>query len=289
MPVRATFDLSLLRNGTFDPTTRVVGNRIERATLTPYGPGAIALTADDEVRIESTHGPGGDWLARNASALAARDVAAQPIDPLHDAVRQAQRDVGILHLPRSNSPWHELLPAILGQRITGMQAHAQWSKLCRTFGERAPGPFELYLPPSPERLAHVTSWEFHRMGIERQRARTLLVAARHHRHIERTVDLSGEDARNALMQLPGIGVWTAAVTVGVSHGDRDALPVGDFHVKNTVAWALTGRARGTDEEMIVTLEPYRPHRWVVVRMLERCGLSAPKFAPRRPLLPIERM
>jgi len=60
-------------------------------------------------------------------------------------------------------------------------------------------------------------------------------------------------------------------------------------VKNTVAWALTGRARGTDEEMIATLEPYRPHRWAVVRMLEKSGISAPKFAPRRPLLPIERM
>jgi hypothetical protein len=41
--------------------------------------------------------------------------------------------------------------------------------------------------------------------------------------------------------------------------------------------------------MIATLEPYRPHRWVVVRMLEKSGVSAPKFAPRRPLLPIERM
>lgn len=127
------------------------------------------------------------------------------------------------------------------------------------------------------------------MGIERQRARTLLVAARHHRHIERTGELNGEDARTALMQLPGIGVWTAAVTVGASHGDRDALPIGDFHVKNTVAWALTGRPRGTDEEMIVTLEPYRPHRWIVVRMLEKCGFAAPKFAPKRPLLRIERM
>ncbi len=289
MPTRVTYDVTALRNGRNDPTTRIVGNRIERATITPDGPGTIAIIVDDEVRVESAHGPGADWLVAHAAHLAARHEEPEAISPLHDAVRKAQREIGVLHLPRSNTPWHEVLPAILGQRITGMQAYAQWAALCRTFGERAPGPFDLYLPPAPDRLAHVTSWEFHRLGIERQRARTLLIAARHHRHIERTVELSGQDARTTIMQLPGIGVWTAAVTTGVSHGDRDALPVGDFHVKNTVAWALTGRARGTDEELIVTLEPYRPHRWVVVRMLEKCGFAAPKFAPKRPLLRIERM
>jgi hypothetical protein len=65
--------------------------------------------------------------------------------------------------------------------------------------------------------------------------------------------------------------------------------VGDFHVKNTVAWALTGRARGTDEEMVATLAVYTGQRWRVVRMLERCGFTAPRFAPRRRLLDIARL
>jgi 3-methyladenine DNA glycosylase/8-oxoguanine DNA glycosylase len=91
------------------------------------------------------------------------------------------------------------------------------------------------------------------------------------------------------MQLPGIGVWTAAVAVGVSHGDADALPIGDFHVKNTVAWALTGSPRGTDDDMLVTLAPYEGHRWQVVRLLEKQGLGAPKFAPKRRVLDISRL
>ncbi|MFM8014903.1 MAG: DNA-3-methyladenine glycosylase 2 family protein, partial [Actinomycetota bacterium] len=87
-------------------------------------------------------------------------------------------------------------------------------------------------------------------------------------------------------RLPGIGVWTAAVTVGVSHGDPDALPVGDFHVKNTVAWALTGIARGTDEEMLATLAPSAGQRWRVVRMLEKSGCGAPRRGPKRRLLDV---
>ena len=91
------------------------------------------------------------------------------------------------------------------------------------------------------------------------------------------------------MRLPGIGVWTAAVTIGVSHGDPDALPVGDFHVKNTVAWALNGQARGSDDEMLRTLEPYAGQRWQVVRTLELAGLGAPRFGARRPILDVARL
>ena len=122
MAQRITYDLTVLRNGRNDPTTRIVGNRIERATITPDGPGSIAIIVDDEVQVESAHGPGAEWLTANAHHFAARHDTPEPIEPLHDAVRLAQREVGVLHLPRSNTPWHEVLPAILGQRITGMQA-----------------------------------------------------------------------------------------------------------------------------------------------------------------------
>lgn len=299
--MRYSYDLTLLRNGLHDPTTRVVTSIhrgspaacVERATLTPFGPGSIRIHIDHEGRLSSTAwGTGADWLQSRVNRLTGRHSIADghaDFTPRHPAVEQALRQLGFLSLPASDSPYHELLPAILGQRITAAQALQQWSALCRTYGEPAPGPLGLYLPPTPQRLSAITSWEFHRLGIEEQRARTLHTAARYASYINRTRDLEGLPARDALMRLPGVGVWTAAVTIGVSHGDPDALPVGDFHVKNTVAWALTGRARGTDEEMVATLAVYTGQRWRVVRMLERCGFTAPRFAPRRRLLDIARL
>ena len=73
-----------------------------------------------------------------------------------------------------------------------------------------------------------------------------------------------------------------AETVAVSHGDADAVSVGDYHLKNVVAWHLAGRPRGTDEEMVALLEPFRPHRGRVIRLLETLG-GAPAFGPRQPL------
>jgi 3-methyladenine DNA glycosylase/8-oxoguanine DNA glycosylase len=68
----------------------------------------------------------------------------------------------------------------------------------------------------------------------------------------------------------------------VSHGDSDAVSVGDYHLKNIVAWHLAGRPRGTDEEMLALLEPFRPHRGRVIRLLETVG-HAPVFGARMPL------
>ena len=297
-----TYDLTLVRNGAYDPTTRVrlgsttngqaphLAARIERATLTPEGPGTIAVNidADGQHRIESW-GPGAGWLSARHLRLTARSTECLALQGHHPVVQQVLRTMGQLHLPATDTPYHEVLPAILGQRITAAQAVAQWARLCERYGDAAPGPLSLRLPPTPPQLLRIASWELHRLGIEQQRARTLRVAARHAAFIDRTRDLDGPAARRALMQLPGIGVWTAAVAIGVSHGDPDALPIGDFHVKNTVAWALTGKPRGTDDEMIATLAPYVGQRWQLVRLLERSGLGAPQFAPKRKLLNIARL
>ncbi|HEX9762810.1 MAG TPA: DNA-3-methyladenine glycosylase 2 family protein, partial [Acidimicrobiia bacterium] len=61
--------------------------------------------------------------------------------------------------------------------------------------------------------------------------------------------------------------------------DPDQVAVGDFHLKNIVVHHLTGRDRGTDAEMLGLLEPFRPHRGRVIRLLERLG-PAPAFGPR---------
>ena len=68
----------------------------------------------------------------------------------------------------------------------------------------------------------------------------------------------------------------------------DALAVGDFHLKNVVTHALTGRARGTDDEMLELLAPYAGQRGRAVRLLLLAGHSAPKFGPRQRVLPMSR-
>jgi 3-methyladenine DNA glycosylase/8-oxoguanine DNA glycosylase len=85
------------------------------------------------------------------------------------------------------------------------------------------------------------------------------------------------EARDALTSLPGVGIWTAAETAQRAFGDADALSVGDYHVPKMIGWTLLGRPV-VDEVMVALLEPMRPHRHRVVRLLEASGLA---YEPRR--------
>jgi 3-methyladenine DNA glycosylase/8-oxoguanine DNA glycosylase len=120
------------------------------------------------------------------------------------------------------------------------------------------------------------------LGIEQRRADTIRRAARAAVRINQLADVSANDARVYLERFPGIGVWTSAETVAISHGDADAVSVGDFHLKHIVAWHLTDQPRGSDEDMLALLEQFRPHRGRVIRLLETLG-HEPAFGPRQPL------
>lgn len=263
-----------------------------RASLTPDGPatlrvgGFMGRTPDIDA-----FGPGADWIARTSGGLLGDDDPLPSIRAVHPAVAEAQRRWSRLRLGHSNLPYHELLPTVLAQRVTAREALSQWRAIVRAYGRPAPGPREgLLLPPDPSTLAAVPYFELHHFGIDRRRADCLRAVARHAHVLVRDIDSARlqSDLTASLRVIPGVGEWTAACAGGLAFGDPDALQVGDFHVKNTVVHALTGRIRGTDEEMIRILDPYSGQRHRVVRWLELDGHRAPARGPRRPIVSIAR-
>jgi 3-methyladenine DNA glycosylase/8-oxoguanine DNA glycosylase len=131
-------------------------------------------------------------------------------------------------------------------------------------------------------------WRYHTLHLERRRAEVLRSLAAERRRIDGLAGQPAAVSADVLAALPGVGRWTVAETLAVSHGDPDQVPVGDFHLKNVVTHHLTGRDRGTDGEMLELLEPFRPHRGRVIRLLELLG-QAPAFGPRSPARNITRM
>jgi hypothetical protein len=270
-----------------DPTTLLGSGEFWRATLTPHGAATLHLHWTDGRLDAEAWGPGGAWiLERAADYLGASDAPFTLPGDSHPAVVRALRRHPRLALSNGHCLYHTLLPTILAQRVTSLEAARSWRSLCLHSGEAAPGPLALVLPPDPEALARMPYWAFHRLGIERQRAdiirRTAVVADR----IFALDDAAPNDAAEFLGRIAGIGPWTIGAALGHALGDPDAVAVGDFHLKNTVAWALADRPRGTDGEMLALLERYRGQRGRVIRLLAADGWQAPKFAPRRRIVPI---
>jgi 3-methyladenine DNA glycosylase/8-oxoguanine DNA glycosylase len=108
----------------------------------------------------------------------------------------------------------------------------------------------------------------------------IIEAARRASTIDALAALPAAVARERLESLPGVGPWSSAEVTAVSHGDPDAVPLGDYHIPNVVAHALGGSVRGDDERMLELLAPYAGQRGRVIRLLMAGGAGAPRFGPR---------
>jgi 3-methyladenine DNA glycosylase/8-oxoguanine DNA glycosylase len=285
--------LMTFRQGRNDPTFVLLDDSLWRATLTPMGPGTLRIKNpfSPHPKFEA-FGPGAEWLINHGAELLGSCDSLTPITSVHASVTAAQRKHGHLLFGRSLTPYHELLPAVLGQRVTAIEALAQWRNIVNEWGDVAPGPVsELRLPPDPQRLAELPYFAFHKFGIEKKRADTLVAVARHSSWLMGNAlhSIEPSAATLELQKIPGVGIWTASVAGALAFGDADALQVGDFHVKNTAAWALRGTPRGTDEEMIRDMQPYAGNRHRVMRWLELDGWRAPARGPRRRNVSITRL
>jgi 3-methyladenine DNA glycosylase/8-oxoguanine DNA glycosylase len=267
-----------------DPTTQVTDREAWRATRTPDGPGTLHVRHTGDTVVARAWGTGAAWLLERAPALLGEHDP--PFASDHPVVGPLARRFAGVRIGRSDGVWHALVPVVLAQRVTAGEALSQWHRLCRTLGEPAPGPCTLVLPPAPEAVAEQPYWWFHRFGIERKRADTLRRAAAAAHRLEAAATMSAADAERRLRSVPGLGAWTVAEVAAAAFGDPDAVPVGDFHVPHTVAWALAGEVRGTDDRMLELLAPFAGQRGRVIRLLGLAGIHAPARGPRRAVAPI---
>lgn len=247
---------------------------------TPDGPGTIRIRRTREEVVGEGWGGGATWLLDSLGAIAGLEDDPTSFTTDHPVVGDLHRRHPGLRFARTGLVFDALVVAVVGQKVTGGEASSAMRGLRRAFGEPAPGPREgLSLPPDPERMAAAPYWAYHELYLEKRRADLLRRVANDFATIEAAGGQPAASAARVLERHPGVGPWTVAKTLMVSHGDPDQVDVGDFHTKHIVVHHLTGRSRGTDAEMLDLLEPFRPQRGRVVRLLHTLG-HEPKFGPR---------
>jgi 3-methyladenine DNA glycosylase/8-oxoguanine DNA glycosylase len=254
-----------------------------RATSTPHGAATIHLQhSDGGVDVEAW-GPGAEWAAEHAQRLCGEEDDEAGFSPGHPLLVQVHKRNPGLRLPKTHAVFEALVPAILGQKVTGIEARRSYRALVDALGKQAPGPVRLTVPPPARVLARTPYWTFHQFGVERRRADAIIGAARSASRLEETVGMDLQSAHRRLEAFTGVGPWTAAMVALVALGDADAVAVGDYNLPHTVGYALEGTPRSTDERMLELLEPYRGHRARVIRLIGVAGIGAPRFGPRMPL------
>jgi len=164
--------------------------------------------------------------------------------------------------------------AILQQRVRTVDAMREWRRIAQRWG--APGPLGLRAFPSAEMLARVAQFELQALGIDAQRSRTLLRFAQESRFLPLKTAMTFAELRSRLLRISGIGPWTTESVLGYGAGDADAAIPGDLHLPHLVSYALAGEPEGSDERMMELLEPFRGHRFRIIRLLYASRLVVPR-------------
>lgn len=285
-PVDLPATLGLLVRGPHDPAAQWDRDGLWRAWRTPEGAATLRIhrpAADGSVEA-AAWGPGAEWAIDAVPGLLGRgddwtelDVGAHPL------LRESRRRNAGLRLTRTGRVLDALIPAIIEQRVTSLEAYRSWARLLRWYGEPAPGPAPqgMRVMPTLEQWRGIPSWEWHRAGVDPRRARAVQAVLAVVPPLERATERAEtrDAAAAALLTVPGVGVWTAAETLQRSHAHPDLVSVGDYHLANQVGAALIGR-RVDDDGMLELLEPWRGHRQRVVRLILASGFRFERRGPR---------
>jgi AraC family transcriptional regulator, regulatory protein of adaptative response / DNA-3-methyladenine glycosylase II len=213
------------------------GTTYRRSLLLDHGSAVVALRPDGcELRLgDERDRP--DAVARcrrllDLDADTARIDAALEPDPLLGPL--VRRRPG-LRVPRATDGFELAVRAVVGQQVTLAAARRTAGRLVALYGRclEEPAGTVTHLFPTPAAVAEVDSLELRMPGVRANALRALARAV-----LDGDLDLrpgaSREEARSALLELPGIGSWTASYICMRALGDSDAFPPGDAAVRRAL-------------------------------------------------------
>jgi DNA-3-methyladenine glycosylase II len=181
-----------------------------------------------------------------------------PIDPRTD--RRGSRP----------DAYEALARAIVGQQLSTKAAGSIWERLVAQFGGSFPQPAEL-IAADPESLRGAgLSWS--KVGFLRDLAQRVEDGTL---DLGRLAELSDQDVVAELVQIKGIGAWTAEMFLIFHLARPDIVSTGDLGIRRAVeaAYGLDDLPGPGDLERIA--EPWRPHRTLACLYLWRSLDNAP--------------
>ncbi len=273
-PIHFARTFSLQSLGPHDPTASRTRDRFAKAFFYRDAPAALDFSRCGERELQVTaHGPHAQALAEEAArCLAQPDHYATFLTPDTGIQRLHWRLAG-LRILRFPWLWDSVNSAILQQRIRTADAMRGWRRVTRRWG--SPAPLNLTAFPPPATLAQIPRFELEALDIDHQRAQTMLRFAQESRFHPLTASMDFPTLRAHLLRQPGIGPWTTETVLGYGAGDIDAAIPGDLHLPHLVSYALAGEPEGSDQRMMELLEPFRGHRFRIIRLLYDSGLQRP--------------
>ncbi len=149
----------------------------------------------------------------------------------------------------------ELLGAIVSQQVSTTSAQAIWGRMVQAG------------LTDPVRVARATEAELRACGLSRQKIRYAAALADAGIDYAALRDLPSEAVIARLVEVPGIGRWTAEIYAMFSLGRADVFAPGDLALQEAARLLFELDARPGDRELRAMAEAWSPWRAVAARLL----------------------
>ncbi len=172
--------------------------------------------------------------------------------------------------------YEALARAIVGQQLSTKAAASIWGKLQAQFGDRT---------PAPEELVAADYDDLRSAGLSNAKVTYVQELARRvdsgELDLDRLPELADEDVIAELIEVKGIGRWTAEMFLIFHLGRPDVMSAGDLGIRRAIqiAYGLEGLPGPTDLDRIA--EPWRPHRTLACLYLWRSLDNEPVVDERK--------
>jgi DNA-3-methyladenine glycosylase II len=162
---------------------------------------------------------------------------------------------GPLPLRRRTDGFAALLDAIVSQQVSVAAADAIWGRL------KAAG------LTGPRRILAATDEDLRACGLSRQKIRYARALAAARVPYPALRDRPTEEVIATLVEVPGIGRWTAEIYAMFSLGRADVLCPGDLALQESARMLFRLDARPTERVLREMAAPWSPWRGVAARLL----------------------
>jgi DNA-3-methyladenine glycosylase II len=173
-------------------------------------------------------------------------------------------------------PWEALARAIVGQQLSTLAARSIWEKLVGQFGGKLPAPAE---------LLRKRKQTLRKAGLSNAKVefiRDLAARVKEGRlDLKRLAKLSDEDVTANLIEVKGIGRWTAEMFLIFHLGRPDVVSLGDLGIRRAVQIAYGMKELPGPEELDKLAEEWRPHRTLACLYLWRSLDNTPVEQPAK--------
>jgi DNA-3-methyladenine glycosylase II len=168
-------------------------------------------------------------------------------------------------------PWEALARAIVGQQLSTRAAASIWNKLLAIFGGEM---------PTPEQLLRRRRETLRKAGLSNAKVEFLRDLAGRIKdgrlELARLKDLSNEDICAELVQVKGIGRWSAEMFLIFHLGRQDVVSAGDLGIRRAIQIAYGLDELPGPDEIDRIAEPWRPHRTLAGLYLWRSLAATPQ-------------